>query len=104
MRLNQSKRRKLRWRCLRIRKKNGLGAKKGIGTPPLPEKSGGRLEKGLANLWSRKKITKKPTLVVGQNPNGKRRIRCDPGVSYFPGRFCDSRYTPENGDIIGCPK
>ena len=34
-------------------------------------KTEGGLEKGLANLWSRKKITKKAHVVVGKKPNGK---------------------------------
>ena len=34
--------------------------------PPLPEKTEGGLEKGLANLWSRKKITKKAHAGRGQ--------------------------------------
>jgi hypothetical protein len=39
--------------------KTGIGDKKGIATRPLPEKSGGPTGKRLANLWSRRKITKK---------------------------------------------
>lgn len=39
--------------------------------PGAPEKNQGGHEKGLANLWSRKKITKRPTLVVGKQSNGK---------------------------------
>jgi hypothetical protein len=31
---------------------------------------------GFANLWSRKKLTERPTLVVGRMPNGKSRITC----------------------------
>jgi hypothetical protein len=38
-------------------------------------KTAGGLEKVLANLWSRQKITKKPTLVVDQKPNGKCQLK-----------------------------
>ena len=40
-----SKHRKLRRRCLLIREKKGIGAKKGIETPPVPEKNRGRTGK-----------------------------------------------------------
>ncbi|HEV2453010.1 MAG TPA: hypothetical protein VGY98_02035, partial [Verrucomicrobiae bacterium] len=46
---------------------------------PLPEKNGVRTEKrtgnGLANLWSRKKITKKAHAGHGQETNGKSRSK-----------------------------
>jgi len=42
----------------------GLG-KKGIGTPTPPEKIGSGLKKRLANLWCRRKITKKAHNVRG---------------------------------------
>jgi hypothetical protein len=35
-----------------------------------PGRIGKETEKRLANLWDRKKIAKRPTLVVSQNPNG----------------------------------
>jgi alpha-L-fucosidase 2 len=51
-----------------------LTLSQGIGTPPLPEKGGGQTAKGLTNLWSRKKITKRV--------------------------HADSRCIPQNGDKI----
>jgi hypothetical protein len=35
----------------------------------------GGLEKGLGNLWRRKKITKRLTLIVSKKPNGKSRLK-----------------------------
>jgi len=40
-----SKNRKLRRRCLLIREKKGIGDKKGIEIPPLPEKNRERTKK-----------------------------------------------------------
>lgn len=68
-------RRKLQRRRLRIREKNGLGAKNGIGTLPLPEKSGEQPGKD----WKRdlqicgegRESRKRSTLAVGKNSNGK---------------------------------
>jgi hypothetical protein len=69
--------------------------KKASEHPRCQKKSGGRLEKGLANLWSRKKITKKSTPVVGQNPNGKCRIRCDPRRLLFSGPILRFQIHPQ---------
>jgi len=41
---------------------------------PVPEKNRVGLEKGLANLWSRKKNMKRHTLVVGKKLNGKSQL------------------------------
>jgi hypothetical protein len=71
--MNMSKHRKLR-RCLRIREKNALGAKKGIGTPPLPEKKRwADWKKDLQICGEARESRKRPALVVGKNPNGKTR-------------------------------
>jgi hypothetical protein len=40
----------------------------------LPRNSEGRIGKGLANLWSRKKIAKRPALIVSKKPNRKSQI------------------------------
>jgi hypothetical protein len=42
--------------------------------PFTREKTIGGLEKGLANLWSRRKITKKAHATVDKKPNGKSRL------------------------------
>jgi hypothetical protein len=44
----------------------GLGSQKSVETPLLPEKNQGEQEKALANLWSRKKITKQAHTRRGQ--------------------------------------
>jgi hypothetical protein len=38
------------------------------------ERAAGGLEKGLANLWTKRRITKKSTLVAGKKSNGQRKI------------------------------
>jgi hypothetical protein len=43
-----------------------LASQKSIETPPVPKKNQRRTEKGLANLWSREKITKKARAGRGQ--------------------------------------
>jgi hypothetical protein len=58
--------RKLRRRGLLIREKKGFGSQKGIETPLCQRKTEGGLETGLANLWNRKKITKKAHAGRGQ--------------------------------------
>ena len=45
--------------------------KKHRNTPGAREKPWANWKKGLAILWSRKRITKTPTLVVGKKPYGK---------------------------------
>jgi hypothetical protein len=40
----------------------------------MGEKAGGGLDKRLANLWSRKQITKRPALFVGKKAYGKSRL------------------------------
>lgn len=44
----------------------GLGNPKASKTPPVPEEERERSGKGLANLWSRKKITKRAYACRGQ--------------------------------------
>jgi hypothetical protein len=53
-----SKPRQPRRRCLHIREKKGIRAKKGVGTPPALEKNEVGLKKRLANLWNRTKVSK----------------------------------------------
>jgi hypothetical protein len=53
-------------RCLRIREEKGIGAEKGIGTPCAREKRRADWKKVLANLWRRKRITKKAHAGRGQ--------------------------------------
>jgi len=42
--------------------------------PCAGEKPWAKWKKGLANLWSRKRISKTPTRVAGKNPYGKSRF------------------------------
>jgi hypothetical protein len=45
-----------------------------VGPSGRRRKTEGGLEKGLANLWSMKRIKKTPILVVDKNPNGESRL------------------------------
>jgi hypothetical protein len=61
-----SKHRKIRRRCLLIREKRVLETKKASEHPLCQRKAEGGLEKGLANLWSKRKIPKRAYAVRGQ--------------------------------------
>src|SRR5208283_4024518 len=56
--------------------------KKHRNTPGAREKPWANWKKGLAILWSRKRITKTPTLVVGKKPYGKCQSIVAPVASY----------------------
>src|SRR5208283_6169174 len=69
--------------------------KKHRNTPGAREKPWANWKKGLAILWSRKRITKTPTLVVGKKPYGKCQLR-KPTMKKSPNPI---RFLPASGNV-----